>query len=499
MKRILIIMLSLTLLLVAVACGDSKNDNAQNDSSETDSSADVVTDGVGVETFDENGKYKPLNYDFPKVMKLTQWDLSNDRLLLASSGGPLAENTVRQNAKTAMENIKKDGFNTVLLQMRPFADSFYSSQYYPLSRFVTGSYGNQSVKYDMVQIFIEEAHKVGLSIHGWINPMRCMTESELKQVTGNWAITDWYSHMGDDSEYSEYMFSATDGGGTTRLYLNPAYEDIRNLIINGVDEILSNYRVDGIFMDDYFYPESVKNNPAIDAKAFAARTDGSTSVYSFRCNSVNTLVRGIYSKVKEHGADYIYGISPNGDISYASQTECADIATWCSEAGYCDIMYPQFYYGMMHGEASVSALMAEWHAALTEKSVKLIPVLTLNKAGKKDQWAVTQIGKDEWTMFDDIILESMSYLLVNEYRNIDGLGFFCYSFFHGGYNESQAVKDEIANFMPLWADYQDLIGKTKAELKAHYQGIGLDLVALGADWDDRLSMSTKHDALFNID
>lgn len=508
MKRILCILLSLVLLIGFAACGEAENvpDSSESTDSFTGSSEEGSSaEGSeysseaenGGERFDEDGNYIPLNFDFPKIMKLTQWDLS-ENILLTGGGSAQPKKTFERKVEAIMQNIKNGGYNTVLLQIRPFADSFYESEYYPLSYFVTGSYANQSVKYDAVQIFVEEAHKAGLSIHGWINPMRCMTRNEIEKVTGDWAITDWYSHMGDGGDMSEYMFAGTDAGGTARLYLNPAYEDIRNLIINGVDEILTKYNVDGIFMDDYFYPEEVKNKTAIDEKAYANRTDGSTTLHEFRCNNVNTLIKGIYSKVKEHGTDYIYGISPNGDITHAFSSECADIYTWCSETGYCDVMYPQFYYGMIHGRTSISALMEQWNKVLTEKSIKLVPILTVHKAGANDQWAITDFGKAEWTKYSDIVFESMTYLLINEYRPVDGLGFFCYAYFYGN-KQTEAVKKEIDAFTPIWPEYETLIGKDKAALKAYYKEIGLDLKMLGQTWDDRLEGTGMFDPLFNID
>ncbi len=510
MKKLLCLILCICTVLAFTACGDKNSDtssadvsaesaasSAESTASAAESSADETSEQDIGEQLDGDGKYVPLNYEFPKIMKLTQWDMAEGILLSGST--PLSEAIFRKKAAQVMQYIKDDGFNTVLLQIRPFADSFYKSEYYPLSYFVTGSYDKQSVDYDCVQIFIEEAHKRGLSIHGWINPMRCMTRNEIEKVTGDWAITDWYSHMGDGGDYSEYMFAGTDAGGTARLYLNPAYEEVRNLIINGIDEILNRYHVDGIFMDDYFYPEEVKSKTEIDAKAFEAREDGSETVFDFRCNNVNTLVRGIYSKVKEHGESYIYGISPNGHIEHAYSAECADIPTWCSNPGYVDVMYPQFYYGMIHGQVSVSVLMMQWDRALTEESIKLVPILTLHKAGLNDQWAIKEDAKSEWIDHSDVLLESLSYLLINEYRPIDGLGFFCYQFFHGNESRNAAVLAEVNNFKPIWPEYETLIGKSKEELVEYYSSVGLDLVKLADDWDDRLANTGRLFPLFEIE
>lgn len=523
MKRLLAILLAVTTLLSFAACGDKEADGNSSTDTTTDETADGVTtedgseegsttsddaddnsadasseeDVVYTESFDENGKYIPLNYEDMKIMKLTQWDLC-EGILTNSSGTPHTESLFRKKAAQTMQNIVDGGFNTVLLQIRPFGDSFYKSQLYPLSYFVTGSYAKQEVKYDAVAIFIEEAHKRGLSIHGWINPMRLMTNTEIQKVTGDWAITDWYSHMGDGGEHSEYMFAGTDAGGTYRLYLNPAYEEVRNLIINGVGEILDLYNVDGIFMDDYFYPEEVKNKTDIDAVAYENRTDGSSTVFEFRCNSVNTLVRGIYSKVKEYGEDIIYGISPNGHISHAYSAECADIYTWCSNEGYCDIIYPQYYYGMIHGQVSISALMKQWDDVITVPDLKLVPILTLHKAGANDQWAINEDARAEWITYSDVLLMSMTYLLVNPYRDIDGIGFFCYQYFYGTESKNADVREEIANYAPIWDEYETLIGKSKEELVKYYASVGLDLKALGDMWDERLINTLRFTPMFEI-
>ncbi len=500
MKRILALFLALLTLLSLAACGSDGDSSSVADSAEstlsqeTYESADSSEVSVGfAESFDENGRYIPVNYEDMKIMKLTQWDMCEG--IVDSS---YSEKTFRKKAKKVMENIAEGGFNTVLLQLRPFADSYYKSELYPLSYFVTGSYENQETKYDVVEIFIEEAHALGLSIHAWFNPMRCMTRNEIEAVTGEWAITKWYSHMGDGGEYSEYMFAGTDAGGTARLYLNPAYPEVRQLIIDGVGEILENYKVDGVFMDDYFYPEEVKSKLSIDEVAYFNRTDDSRSVFQFRCNNVNTLIKGIYSKVKEYGEDIIYGISPNAHISHAYGAECADIYTWCSEEGYCDIMYPQYYYGMLHAQASISALMKEWDSVMTNKKIKLVPVLTLHKAGANDQWAVAEDAKSEWIDHSDVLLSSMTYLLINPYRDIDGIGFFCYQYFYGSKKLSAAVKAERDSYAPIWKEYETLIGKSKEELCEYYASVGLDLKALGDEWDARLTATGRFEALFDI-
>ncbi len=488
MKKVLTVILALLMCFSIVACDTAKtNDSESKDetngtsevSAETTEESSEDEEAIAFERFDGNGNYLPTNYDYMKLMKVTQWDLSDGYF-------NNSERAFRAKVQILMENIKADGFNTVLFQVRPFADSFYKSEYYPLSYFVSGSYANQEVDYDAVQIFVEEAHKAELAIHAWFNPMRCMTVNQIEQITGEWKITEWYSHLGDGGQYTDYMFKATDAGGTARLYLNVGYEEVRQLIIDGVGEILDKYNVDGVFMDDYFYPEEVRKNTDIDATSFANRTDGSATVDKYRRNNVNTLIRGIYSKVKSYGESYIYGISPNGDISHAYLEESADIYTWCANEGYCDVMYPQFYYGMMHGSCSISALMQKWTNTIKNDKIKLVPVLTLHKAGNADQWAVTDIGKAEWQNYSDIVLESLTYLLFNEYRVPDGMGFFCYQYFHGS-SKTEAVEKELYAFMPLLKEYESLVGKEDLEIMNGFLKLGYKYNALVTDWNKRLT------------
>ena len=92
----------------------------------------------------------------------------------------------------------------------------------------------------------------------------------------------------------------------------------------------------------------------------------------------------------------------------------------------------------------------------------------------------------------------MTYLLINKYRNINGLGFFCYAYFYGD-KKNAAVTKEIDAFTPIWGEYETLIGKDKAALKDYYKSVGLDLKALGDKWDEKLEVTAMFDPLFNID
>lgn len=453
----------------------SEEESSEEESSEEESSEDVSEGITG---------YKPLNYDPMKIMKLTQWDMSN---IYLSSGSQRSESSFSSRVDTIVSNCVNGGFNTVLIQIRPFGDSFYPSEIYPASEFITGSYSNTTFKYDPFKILLDKFHAANISVHAWINPLRLMDSSDIAKVPSGTKIYDWYQSNINDGD--DHMFKSTDAGGTTRYYLNPGYPEVRDYIISGIDEILRLYHVDGVFMDDYFYPEAVYSDRSIDSGAFAAYGSGSSSSSStrrsFRMASVNSLVKGIYSKVHSYNDSLIYGVSPNGDIDYARQ-EMADCATWCSNEGYVDIMYPQFYYGMLHGSCDIPTLTGKWANVMTNSKIKFVPILTLHKAGETDEWATNESGKYEWTNYSDVLECSLTYLLTQSTKKISGTGFFCYQYFHGS-EVTTATQAEVNNYSYIWKGFDGLVGKSVSEIAEYYSSCGEDYSSLVSNWNSRIN------------
>lgn len=205
---------------------------------------------------DRPAAYTPVNYGDFKAMWLSQIDMQN---IYVSVGVQRGEASFRTYAKQIVRNIKTIGFNTIIVQVRPYADSMYPSEYYPMSSMVVGSYGREA-EYDPFEIILKAAHDEGLSVQAWINPMRAMLDSQIGSVDSKYLIKQWY----DDKNYrGKYIVNFKE-----RWYLNPAYEEVRQLIIDGAREILEKYEVDGLHMDDYFYPEGI--DASFDSAAYAA-------------------------------------------------------------------------------------------------------------------------------------------------------------------------------------------------------------------------------------
>ncbi|MBR6682434.1 MAG: family 10 glycosylhydrolase, partial [Clostridia bacterium] len=343
-----------------------------------------------------------------------------------------------QRIKQVLSNVSDNGFNTVILQTRPYADSFYPSQICPPSKYVTGSYKN-NFSYDPIKILIEEAHDQALSVQGWINPLRAMTISEISDVSNKYQIKKWYL---DNTKNGLYIVEVD-----KRLYLNPAYDGVRDLIIAGVDEMLKSYSFDGIHMDDYFYPTT---NTSFDQKAYNdyKASGGGLSLKGYRYDVLNKLVKGLYDKVKEYDKELLFGISPQGNMSNAIDVTLADVKEWCSKEGYIDYICPQVYFGFEHQTQAFDKVCMQWQNIIKTPKVKLIIGLSLGKAlSKTDQWAGS--GKDEWANNSDILKRCIEYTLTLD--KCEGVAFFCYQYFYEPSTSTtvSATKAECDNFIPV--------------------------------------------------
>ena len=267
--------------------------------------------------------------------------------------------------------------------------------------------------YDLMPIMIDAAHKYQLSFQAWINPMRAYAIDEIEYVNDSYPIKQWYN---DKEKSTTYLFKTT-----RRVYLNPAYEEVRNYIVSVAQEICRYYDVDGVHMDDYFYPAS---DPSYDKAAFEAQSEY-TVLGDFRKNNINVLVKTLYDAVKAENKDMLFGISPAGNIDNNMNVLSADVKTWCSEKGYVDYICPQIYFGFEHSTVPFDGLSERWIAMNTEESVKMVLGIGMHKIGKNDTWAGA--GAFEWEDNSDILKRSFEW--VGEHtKDVDGTCIFSYQY-----------------------------------------------------------------------
>ncbi|MBQ8623477.1 MAG: family 10 glycosylhydrolase [Oscillospiraceae bacterium] len=320
-----------------------------------------------------SNSYNPLNYDTQKAMWLAYLDI--DSMLLNAT-----ESEFRVSVKEAMNNVTLLGCNTVYVHVRAFGDAYYHSNYYAFTAAYSGTMGVKP-SYDPLEIMIDEAHKSGLSFHAWINPMRTTTKKRYKEMSDSYTLKKWYNSDSTNGTYLVY------DSGTEYYWLSPAYPAVRELICNGIAELVSNYDVDAIHIDDYFYPTT---SSSFDKEAFKA--SGASDLTAWRQSVVSQLVREMYATVKACNSSVLFGISPAGNISNNTDKYYADVITWCSNKGYMDYVVPQIYYN--YGDKlPFETTIIDWADLVTEDSIDLVCGIAAYKVGTTSSWSTGGILK----------------------------------------------------------------------------------------------------------
>ncbi len=324
--------------------------------------------------------YKPLNYDIPYGMWFTAMDYAD--ILMTKT-----EEEFTAEIERRFENAADLGINTVYVQVRAFGDAYYNSEL-----FSRGLYSPSGMDFDPLEIMTEKAHSLSLSIHAWINPLRCQSEVQMEAMDEKYTLKKWYME-----NKGTYM-SLVNG----RYWLCPAYEEVRKLAAEGAAEIAENYNVDGIHIDDYFYPTS---DEGFDSDAF--ELSSTDSLRDFREEQCSLLVQEMYNAVKEVNPNVLFGISPQGTMK-GNESQYADVKRWCSEEGFCDYIVPQIYFGFENETAPFVSMVKLWQDMTSLSKVKLVTGICTYKAGQEDIYAGT--GKYEWTESDSIISREAEYV-----------------------------------------------------------------------------------------
>ena len=351
--------------------------------------------------------YRALNYSEVKGMWISYIDLAG-----ISSG---SESAFRSGIADIYDNCEALGINTVYVHVRSHGDAYYSSDYFPRTKYLGGTY-------DPLEVMVDEAHARGLSFQAWINPLRGCAVSDISRESG-YKLYDW-------------------AGGETRLvqvgsyyYLNPAYTEVTDLIAAGAREITANYDVDGVHIDDYFYPTT---DAYFDSAAFSQ--SGLSSLSDFRFANCDRLVSSLYSAVKKGNDSAIFGVSCQGSLYNNYNYMYADVKKWCAQSGFIDYIMPQIYYGFKNSAEPFEECVNTWNNLAYSGGIPLIVGITSAKFGAEDKWAGE--GRDEW-ITDEYILERQ-FLASRELSSYGGIGIYSYgSVFNADYSVREQVEKEI--------------------------------------------------------
>lgn len=301
------------------------------------------------------------------------------------------------------DNCVEWGINTVFLQVRPCSDSFYKSDIFPWSYYLTGEQG-KTVDYDPLQICIDLAHKRGLSLHAWINPFRIAFDDDVSKLSDDHPALAWIKEKTADVVF------VNDG-----IYFSPASLSAQKLVLDGVREIIQNYNVDGIHIDDYFYPSTDKE---VDETYYNQYTEGGgrLPLDEWRLNTVSAFVSQMYTVVKSENSECIFSVSPAGNIQNNYEQQFADVKLWCAQRGYADWIIPQLYYGFENDSLPFDKAFNEWSKLNKIGAVKMIYGIAAYKVNDSD---------DEWQAGKGIIDKQLT--LLKESDNCYGAAYFSYS------------------------------------------------------------------------
>ena len=236
---------------------------------------------------------------------------------------------LRQMLSDQLDTLQQCGINAILFQVRAEGDALYNSSYEPWSRYLTGTQGVAPADgWDPLAWMVAECHKREMECHAWINPYRAKTK-------GTTALAQSHAAVRHPERVFEY-----DG-----LYIfNPAIEENRTYTCMVVEDILTHYDVDGIHMDDYFYPYPVNGLPLPDQANYLADPRGFTSIEDWRRDNVNLLIRDLHRLVRAVKPWVKFGISPfgiyrNSPTGQNSPEGSATSGTQNYDDLYADIVY----------------------------------------------------------------------------------------------------------------------------------------------------------------
>lgn len=325
---------------------------------------------------------KPFAYVLPKETEgvCGMWVATVSGIDFPSSEG-LSEETLKQQIREITEKGKEYGVNTIFFQVRPCADALYPSKIFPSSAYVSGRQG-VGVSFDILEYFIEKAHEKGIKLHAWINPYRITTPSVSEEHGFDLTRLAENHPARLHPETVVKHVSESDGKKHYAMYFNPALPEVRQLVCDGVAEIIDNYDVDGIHFDDYFYPyEDAKNFD--DGEAFALYGKG-MSRDDWRRENINLLIEQVHGICDGRVP---FGVSPCGVWAKKSDetpegTEnigntvqsyydiYADVLEWI-ENKRIDYICPQLYWQINHPSAPFYVLADWWDEVCTKYGVDL--------------------------------------------------------------------------------------------------------------------------------
>ena len=322
------------------------------------------------------------------------------------SGSSQAEEVKKADLKNKLISLKAAGINTVYFQVRTSGDAFYDSPYEPWSKYLTGEEGVAPDPYwDPLEFAVEEAHKLGMELHAWMNPYRALSsipsDFTQKQLASDVEIDEslipfqnkYYDaktqklkgtaerdSMHVSNKHPEWLMVMKDSDGNKKIAIfDPGLPAVRDYVSGVVADIVRRYDIDGVHFDDYFYPYpstgmKIAANSTLDDSSYALNPRGFTNKTLWRRNNIEIFITQVNDSIKTEKPWVKFGISPfgiyrnglpfgiSGLDSYSELY--IDPLKW-AQNGDVDYLMPQLYWKL--GGSQDFAKLANWWGKEIEK------------------------------------------------------------------------------------------------------------------------------------
>lgn len=356
--------------------------------------------------------------------------------------------------KQMIKNIADFKLNTIIFQVRPNSDAYYESKLNPWSRYITGTEG-KNPGFDVLAFVIAEAKKYGIKVHAWMNPYR-VSSTPLEQLN---MTKEEYLNTLDELNFARRHPEHTILDGTNKIILSPSHPEVIDFVAETIMEVVNNYDVEGVHIDDYFYPYAKIPEELEYVDYLKYRETPSQTFADFRRMNVNKMIQKIHDELKKSfnktGKQVLFGISPfaiyrthssiveggwdKGSYNAPGALQCyselySDVYKWMKE-NWIDYVVPQVYFPFERKDVTYHDLTKWWSERAKETGTTLYIGMGLYQMGSNEVWQNPK--------------EIVNELMFNRnFDNIKGTIFFTYRDIVKGQND---IKDQaLEEIKKLW-------------------------------------------------
>ena len=242
----------------------------------------------------------PQKNEMRSAWVATVWRLDWPSTTISSTGNESQIQRQKDDMIRLLDSLHVNNMNAINFQVRSRCDAMYKSSFEPWSSDLVSDRGLDP-GYDPLEFVVEECHKRGMECHAWLNPYRFESVAE-----------QWKGMPGDyRTEHPDWLLDVTSSGSTASI-LNPGRPEVTQLICDIIAEIVTNYDIDGVLFDDYFYLSGTAASQ--DADLYQAYKDegGTLSQNDWRRDNVNRMIAAVYKTIKDIKPYVRFGVSPAG-------------------------------------------------------------------------------------------------------------------------------------------------------------------------------------------